>query len=256
MAAEDMLNSTKKLDGSDQYTMQNYARYRINIRAKNPDARVNGYLVPQGLEPHNWETGYLSNPGITDWLHPSADTIDGLGQYLSMLFHGAIQAIGLRKWVVPEFDQVFWAADGSYVEVWSSAGDVTTTRKQRSIADLDTSQPHWTDVAAWEWKAGAVNWIADANTRPMEDAIIVAADGSGAPATAGRVRMTKPGGGTWASGDTVAFGGGAGSGQIAHPEDGNARWWLNLPIVMVGAYGADGNQVGMSVRPMVSFTRP
>lgn len=257
LAAEAMTNSTRNAAGSRQFTMENYAIYRQSIRAQLADPRVNGYLLPPGLEPLNWETGALNSP-FTDWLHPSSDTLDGLAQYLTLLAHGALQAAGLRKWQVPKFDQVFWAANGSYVEVWSSAGPVTTTRLNRGLAPIGTAQPHWTDVFAWEWKVGVPNWGSngDAALVPVRSATIVAADGSGTPAAAGRVRILKPGGGTWAAGDTVAFGGGAGTGQIAHPDDGNARCWMNSPVVMVGAYGADGNQVGMSLRPAVYFTRP
>ena len=257
MAAENMLNSTRTIANARQFTMENYAIYRQTIRAQLADTRVNGFLTQPGLEPINWETGAL-NSGFSDWLHPSADTIDGLAQYLGMLAHGALQSAGIRKWTVPEFDQVFWASDGSYVEVWSSAGDVTTTRLNRGLGSIGVTHPHWTDVFGWEWKVGAPNWGSngDAALVPVQDAIIVSADGSGTPASVGRVRITKPGGGIWSVGDTVAFGGGAGSGQIVHPDDGNARCWMNCPIVMVGAYGADGNQAGMSLRPAVSFTRP
>lgn len=256
MAGEGMQNSIKTTAAAIQFTMKNYARCRQGVRNAIADARTVGYLTAQGIEPMNWETGYLSNPSIIDWLHPAADTLDGLASYLAFQAHGALQAAGIRKWVVPEFDQVFWAADGSYVEVWSAAGDVTTTRKQRGLADIGTTHPHWTDCFAWEWCTGVPDWFDGNGLTPIESAIIVAADGSGTPASAGRVRIAKPGGGTWASGDTVAFGGGGGSGHLVHPDDGNARAWMNLPIVLVGAYGADGNQVGMSLRPMAEFTRP
>lgn len=256
MAAENMTNSIRKADGSTNFTMKNYARCRQGVRNAIADPRTAAYFTPQGLEPANWETGHLSNPSIIDWLHPSSDTLDGLATYLMLLGHGALQAAGLRRWVVPEFDQVFWAPDGSYVDVWSSAGAVTTTRKVRGLPSIGTTHPHWTDCFGWEWCIGTPDWFDGNGLIPVQSAIIVAADGSGTPASAGRVRILKPGGGTWVSGDTVVFGGGAGSGQIVHPDDGNARSWMNLPIVMVGAYGPDGNQIGMSVRPMTAHTKP
>lgn len=256
--AEDMINSIRNTavpPNNINFAVKNRVRCRQGIRNAIADARTAGYFTQQGVEPMNFEMGSISL-GFGDWSHPSSDTIDGLGQFLSMHVHGAYQAMGLSKWAVPEFDQVFWPADGSYVEVWSNAGDVTTTRKQRGMVDIGTTHTHWTDCFGWEWCTGVPDFQDGNGLTPIQNATIVAADGSGTPATAGRVRITKPGGGTWASGDTVAFGGGGGAGIIQHPDDGNARSWLNTPVVMVGAYGADGNQVGMSLRPLAYFTRP
>lgn len=256
--AQDMINSIRNTvapPNDINFPVKNRVRCRNGVRNAIADARTAGYFTAQGLEPMNFEMGALSL-GFGDFGHPSSDTIDGLGQFLSLHVHGAFQAMGLSKWQVPEFDQVFWAADGSYVEVWSSAGDVTTTRKQRGLASIGTTFPHWTDCFAWEWCTGVPDFTDGNGLVPIESATIVAADGSGTPATAGRIRITKPASGTWASGDTVAYGGGGGGGNMQHPDDGNARSWLNSPIVMVGAYGADGNQVGMSMRPLAYFTRP
>ncbi|OYX43315.1 MAG: hypothetical protein B7Z02_09195 [Rhodobacterales bacterium 32-67-9] len=254
-AAEAMANSLRTPTGV-QFTMKNYARCRGGVRAATGDARAVGYLLPQGLEPHNWEIGNLNSaPALLDYLHPALDTLDGSGQYLTQLMLGALRSIGVLKWPVPEFDQVFWAADGSYVEVWSSAGDVTTTRKQRGMASIGTSEAHWTDCFGWEWCVGAPDTYDGVGLTPINSATIVAADGSGASASQGRVRLVKPSG-TFAAGDTVFFGGGAGTGTLVHPADVNNRAWLNLPIVMVGALQADGTPGGVSVRPMVSLTRP
>ena len=47
-----------------------------------------------------------------------------------------LEAADLVPWPAPQFDNCLWEATGAYVEVWSSAGAVTTTRLARGEAAL------------------------------------------------------------------------------------------------------------------------
>jgi hypothetical protein len=157
--------------------------------------------------------------------------------------HGLLLGAKLKGWVIPQFDNIYWDPAGAYAEVWSSAGPVTTVRKQRAEAPL-TGQPHFTDCFGWETGSTYV---------PIQRAEIVSSDGLGTPATAGRVRI-YPISGTFASGSRLVFGRGGATGEMLEADDLTAtQAWKNQPLVQVGVYKYEGEPV--APLPAV-FTRP
>ena len=125
---------------------------------------------------------------------------------------------------MPEFDQCLWDPTGAWVEVWSSAGPITTTRLARGEAALGAARPHWTEVMGFQ-----------INGLPAENTQIVA----------GRARIL-PNAGSFTYADAVQFGEGGATGMLAYPDDYVAETWKNLPIVDLGAAGLDG----VPVRPL------
>ncbi|PWR01969.1 hypothetical protein DKT77_14260 [Meridianimarinicoccus roseus] len=60
--------------------------------------------------------------GWTDITHPSPG--EGSERFGVGLVQSAIRAMGLTSWTPPAIDNVAWQPDGSYVEIWSSAGPI------------------------------------------------------------------------------------------------------------------------------------
>lgn len=253
------MNSLRFFNNQVASVHLNYMRHSISHRDMMLDARSVGVFSKRGPLV-GFKTGQTFNNGTNfDYSHPDCSHIDGGASYLSQYAHAFMQAAGFRKWEVPELDNVFWASDGSYAEVWSSAGDVTTWRKQRGLADLvktPGTTDHWTDVWGFEWCVGSPNLVNGSNLVTIDDALLVNADGSGTPAIAGRVRLFKPGGGTWAVGDTIVQGLGMATGVKNNPADLDNGCYMNTPQVFVGAIGADQQQVGIRCRPLMQYTRP
>lgn len=248
------LNSLQNTGGTVQTSLLNWMRHAISHKNMMADARSVGVFAPQGIVMCN-RTGQNFGGNI-DYAHPATGVIDGSPQFLCQALHGLMQSAGLRKWRVPELDQIYWEPSGAYVEIWSTAGDVTTNRKIRGMADLPPTYPHWTDCWGFEWCVGNPDLNNGNGLIPILSALLVNADGSGTPAAAGRIRMVKPGGGTWAVGDTVVYGLGAASGSLVHPEDNDNEGWANRPVIEVGAIGAHLGQFGMPMRSLPQWTRP
>lgn len=69
------------------------------------------------------------NANVGDSAHPQAGqgSIDfGVG-----LVNSVIRAMGLTDWAYPVIDNCYWEPAGAYVELWSSAGDITTRDTSR-----------------------------------------------------------------------------------------------------------------------------
>lgn len=223
--SDDMLNATVLADSSPQTSLMNKEKARISWREMMDNPHADGIFLPLGLEPLTYQNGVSDGAGgWTDHSHPAADTDDGAPMFARLVAHAVLQASGLTSWAVPEFDQAAWEPSGAYVEVWSSAGPVTTPRIARAEVALDTSYPHWTDVFGWQ-----------INGAPAQRAEIIA----------GRVRIF-PNTGNFTSTDIIRFGEGGATGMVRFPEDHIAETYKNLPIVDLGRAGVDG----VPIRPM------
>ncbi len=185
--------------------------------AANPNA--GGAFLPYGLEPLSYVSGYDNGDGTwTDISHPSPYTVDGGPRLAQQTAQAILEAADLVSWGVPEFDNCEWQLDGTYVEVWSSAGPITTTRLSRGEPALDTSHPHWTDVFGFTMNGTAV-----------ERAEIVS----------GRVRI-YPASGVFTNTDVLRFGKGGATGAVLDPEDFFAETWMNYPLVDMGQASLEG----------------
>lgn len=184
-------------------------------------------LLGLGIEPMSYLNGYANGSAWTDVSHPSRYSEHGKPRWARHTAIAMAHGSGLANFAVPVFDQSAWAADGSYFEIWSSAGPITTTRLAKGWAPLDTSFPHWTEVFGFE-----------VNEAPAQNTAIVA----------GRVRVYPNGPDTrFYQGDTIAFGRGGAGGYMDTPEDFAADAWANYPIV---ANSQISGIEGIDLRPL------
>ncbi|MDA8746852.1 hypothetical protein N9M66_01430 [Litoreibacter sp.] len=225
----DMQNATVLGGGAPQVSLMNKELARISWRAMVSNPNAGGVFLPLGLEPLTYQNGVSDGSGgWNDQSHPASDTDDGAPMFARLVAHAVLQASGLKNWAMPVFDQAMWEPTGAYVEVWSTAGPVTTSRIARGEIALDNSQPHWTDVFGWQ-----------INGAPAERAEIFA----------GRVRI-YPNAANFTSTDVIRFGEGGATGMIKFPEDHIAQTYKNLPIVDLGLAGIDG----VPIRPLPDAT--
>lgn len=220
----DMLDATHAVDGTLNFNLASKEAARLSWRAMLALSYATMFL-PLGLEPLTYVNGYDDGAGgWTDHAHPSGTTPDGTQAWARLTAHAILQSAGLSGWAVPTFDQCLWDPAGAWVEVWSSTGPVTTTRRARAEPALGTAQPHWTEVMGFQ-----INGLPAQNTQIVD----------------GRVRIL-PNSGIFTYADAIQYGEGGATGMIADPEDFFAETWKNLPIVDVGAAGLDG----IPVRPL------
>lgn len=223
--AEDMQSAHVTLAGSTDDRLANKQDARLAWREMLANPHAADVFLPLGFEPLTYRNGVADgNGGWMDFAHPSGDHDDGAPQLGRLTAHAVLQASGLSNWSVPSFDQSHWQPDGSYVEIWSSAGPITTIRQARGETPLDQSYPHWTEVFGWQ-----------INGLPAQRAELIA----------GRVRL-YPNDGPFNAQDIINFGEGGASGMIKFPQDYYAETYKDLPIVDVGAARVDG----IAVRPL------
>lgn len=146
-----------------------------------------------------------------DTAHPSSSSVDGYERLLSYTALDMLQQMGFGTWPTPEFDNAYLDPARAYVEVWSSAGAITTTR----IAESRGGTPPGGTV--WGFK---VNGVATTATSIVS----------------GRVRITR----TWADGDVLTFAG-DNVGDNGNPTGS----WADYPIVNLG----QPLMPGIAIRP-------
>lgn len=215
----DLQDATHYVGGSLQSALNNKQLARQSWRSMQllPDATM---FLPQGVEPLTYLNGKDDGAGgWTDYAHPAGNSADGRQALARLTAAAILQSAGLVSWDNPVFDNCYWEPTGAYVEVWSSAGAITTTRLARAEAALPATYTHWTQVTGFQ-----INGV------PAQNATIVA----------GRVRITKNGGGNFVSTDVLTYGDGGASGNLKFPEDYTNSLWKNLPIVDLGVAGLDG----------------
>ena len=220
----DMRDATHYVGGGLQFNLANKEAARRSWRdmLALPEATM---FLPLGLEPLNYVNGHDDGAGgWTDISHPSGNTPDGLQAWARLTALTVLQSAGLTGWTVPEFDNCLWEPSGAWVEVWSSAGPITTTRLARGEPALGATHTHWTEVMGFQ-----------IDGLPAQSTQVVA----------GRVRIF-PNSAPFTHANTIQYGEGGASGMIAFPDDQIAEVWKNLPIVDTGAAGLDG----VSLRPL------
>ena len=230
---EDMQNSTLMVTAVggqfEQWTMIQYQDMRDSVRSTFPNTYAT-FVSADGVDPINVEFGYW-NAGQNDWwdnIHPSYFN-DGSKRFAELHALTGLKALDLVSWVIPKVDNAYWAPGGTYMEFWSSAGAITTTRLARGLAAMPTTYSHRTTVFGVE-----INGV------PAQSATIVN----------GRVRVV-PNSGTFNSSTVITFGNGAGSGIIKYPQDLQDGAWLNYPIVNVGQEVVEG--VALKPRPSATI---
>ncbi len=203
---------------------------RAEVRSLAANVNDGGAFLPYGLEQLSYSSGYDAGGGVwTDTSHPSHDTSDGAPRFAISLAQAVLQSSGLATWDLPEFDNCAWQPDGSYVEVWSSAGNIITTRSARAETALDNTYDHWTDVFGF-----------NINGTPVHRAEIIS----------GRVRI-YPISGSFISTDILTFGAGGATGAVENPADFFAETWKNYPLVDVGQARLEGVPVRAMPDPAV-----
>jgi hypothetical protein len=224
----DLADATHYVGGAVQTSLVNKQAARASWRAmlQLPDATM---FLPRGIEPLTYVNGLDDGAGgWIDYAHPSGVTADGRQAFARLTAAAVLQSADLVGWPLPVFDQCLWDPSGAWVEVWSSAGAVTTTRQARGEAPLAATYAHWTEVAGFQ-----------INGSPAQSAQIVA----------GRVRIF-PNAGVFTQSDALSFGEGGASGAVKFPQDYVAGLWKNLPIVDLGVAGLDG--IPVSAMPAAS----
>lgn len=217
---EPMQDATHLVGGAIASHLNTKQLARESWRAMIENSNTGGIFLPYGIELLSYLNGRSDGAGgWEDIAHPAGEDPDGLQRRARFYAHAILQAAGMVGWAVPEFDQAEWEPGGAYVEVWSSAGPITTTRIARGETPLDDTFPHWTDVAGWQ-----------INGLPAERAEIVA----------GRVRIYPNGGGVFTFADQINYGQGGATGMIAYPDDHYAALWKDIPLVDTGAAGVEG----------------
>lgn len=221
----DMQSATVTALGAQQDNLLNKQQARTSWRSMVENTHAGTWFLPLGLEPLTYLNGVPDGQGgWSDQSHPAGDTADGAARFAKLTAYAVLQASGLVTWQVPEFDQCVWEPTGAHVEIWSSAGPITTLRAHRQESTLGAGFPHWTQVFGWQ-----------VNGLPAQRAEIVA----------GRVRLF-PGGGAFTASDVISYGEGGATGMVKFPEDFYARTYKDIAIVDVGAADIEG----IELRPL------
>jgi len=223
----DLLDATHYVGGAVQANFVNKQAARESWRQMLTSPLATMFL-PRGIDPLTYVNG--NDDGAGGWYdpgHPGGSSPDGRQGFARLTAAAILKSAGLVSWPRPDFDNSLWEASGAWVEVWSSAGPVTTTRIARGEAALGTTFPHWTTVMGFQ-----------INGQPARNTQIVA----------GRVRI-YPTTGSFVSADVLTFGEGAGTGSLQFPEDLFAETWKNLPIVNLGVPGLTGIPVSAMPSP-------
>ena len=222
----DLRNAVTRADGRTDFKLRNIERCRRSWREMVANPNADGLFLPITVEPLNYLNGERDAGGNWgDITHPAADTLDGLGRLGRLTAHAYLRSTGLTDWPVPEFDGCAWDDAGAWVELWSSAGPVTTTRRARDLPPVGADHPHWTEVVGFEIDGA-----------PAQRAEIT---------PEGRVRV-YPLAGAFTAASVLTFGAGGATGALNRQDDLTAGLWMNLPIVEVGAAGVEG----IAVRPL------
>lgn len=225
----DMQDATHYAGGAVQSNFVNKQAARLSWRQM-MDLPLATMFLPRGLEPLAYVNGQDDGAGgWTDIAHPSGTTADGRQAFARLTAVAVLQSAGLLSLPVPAFDNCLWEATGAWVEVWSSAGPITTTRRARGEAALGTTYTHWTEVMGFQ-----VNGLPARNTQIV----------------AGRVRII-PNSGVFTHADVLTFGEGGATGAAKFPQDMVAGTWKNQPMVNLGVAGLDGIPVSAMPSPAV-----
>lgn len=199
-------------DGAPDEGLERAEAARLSWRGAIAGPGGRDVFGPVGLAPLT----YLSDQA--DPGHPSGDAEDGLAGLARLAAHAALRTAGITGWVAPVIDGCEWEPTGAHVELWSSAGPITTTRRARALPRPEGSRAHWTEVVGFQ-----------VDGRPAERAEIT---------PEGRLRLFHPDGFRRTS--VLSFGEGGATGQLGGPEDLAAGLWMDLPIVDVGVARLEG----------------
>lgn len=226
----DQLDSTHNADGSIQWTMLNKERAGESWDEMLESPYAAPFFARARIQYLSYQTGNIESPG--GWNgdpHPAGNTLDGLPLRSQLIALNMMLGAGFVRFDEPIIDASTWQADGSYMEMTSSVGPITTTRAARSEAAIGSTFPHWTDVFSVEIDGSP------AHRAELEN---------------GAVRV-YPLSGSFTDTSVITFGAGGGSGMIEVPEDFDSYAWKNYPIVDVGLPLIDGLPISTVPDPAV-----
>ena len=178
----------------------------------------------RGLEPLTYLNGRMDG---TDLSHPNTgdEAGDGMHRLMRLTAAGAVEALGLAPFRVPEFDRATLGPEERYVDLASSAGPVSTTRAL--AGDLDSLAPGQPQV-----------WGFRHNGRRV----------SRADLAGGAVRVYPEGAAGFGPGDVLDFAS-DGVGADSPEQISRLQVWRDHPVVAIA--GVPGLE-GMPLRGLTS----
>lgn len=131
-------------------------------------------------------------------VHYSGGDLKGMTLNFASKSHSWLANAGLIKAVEPRFDRFEWAPDGSFFTVWSSAGDITTQARIEEGGAATNFPENPTDAPGTPGPTEVLGLtVMDPATDIHVNAIVEIVDAAGNPATAGRLKVSAPDGGTY-----------------------------------------------------------
>ena len=205
--------------GPHRFEMDNFdapvaaCRAAVNRMFDNPLLPGN---IHRALEPLTYLNGNPRWKG--DFSHPDTLEAPGDGMTRLMLLMGTsiLRQLGFMRWPLPEFDAARLTEEGRVVEVWSSTGPVTTTRRVQGGA----LPPGAAAVAGF-----TVDGVPARHVALSEGRVQIRRDAQGSP---------------FARGTRIAFGaGGIGSEELER-DTRDRQVWRDYPIVDMGQAVLEG----------------
>ncbi len=205
-------------------------------------------FTPLALEGINYRQGdndATPNGGAS---HPNYLEKEGLEWKAALDALAFSQGLGRVRVPTPEFDRIEWATDGSYVEIWSGQGDLSTTRLLQSLSAITSVRSHRGDVSGFRFDPDSTGGLPFPLTATEKGEIA-----GNATVVNGRVRIT-PNTGSFSDGDTIGFGNFGGNTDLGtfFPEDIQDNIHRDMPVLATnaGPYGGPG----LPVRPLPTIT--
>lgn len=167
----------------------------------------------RALEPLTYLNGNPTWGG--DFSHPDtvAQPQDGMTRLMLLMGNSILRQLRLVDWPLPAFDRAQLSADRTEVEVWSSQGDVTTTR-----AELD-------DLPDLPVAGFAIDGQTATNVTLRDGRVIV---------------RNNTNGRTFPVGTRLTFGAGGIGTQNLQRDTRERQIWRDYPIVNLGQTGIEG----------------
>jgi hypothetical protein len=215
----DLENATTYVGGGSQFSFVNKELATQSWRSLLDNPAFAGRVIKTEMHLNAHAIGRPDGSGgWVDGTHPSGVTDDGINRRARLTAHAILRAMGSESFSLPVVDTAQWQADGSFMEFWSSAGQITTSRLAAGDPALSATYSHWTEVAGVQ-----------INGAPAQNAQIVN----------GRVRV-YPNSGMFTNTSLVTFGEGGASGGLMFPEDPLNEFYKNWPVVDVGLSDVPG----------------
>tara|TARA_R110002051_G_scaffold146786_2_gene219592 strand:- start:77121 stop:80252 length:3132 start_codon:yes stop_codon:yes gene_type:complete len=135
---EDLSNAISVDGGGMQISLMNKQKATESWRSVIRNSALAAHFSTEVFAPNGYANGEDLEGVWNDQPHPTGRSDAGINRMARQMAHAILRGAGVTSFIVPTITQAAWQPDGSFMELWSDTGPLTSNRIEATFDYVST----------------------------------------------------------------------------------------------------------------------